>query len=90
MFAVIDRKSLIDASATDGLRSTTVPQGRVQLHDVTFAYPRRPDVPVFKRLSLEVPAGLVTALVGESGGGKSTIVSLLQRFYDVQTGTYYF
>ena len=83
----MDRQSLIDASATDGHRPTAVPEGRVEFRDVTFAYPRRSDVPVFTRLNLTVPAGLVTALVGESGGGKSTIVSLLERFYDVKTGT---
>ena len=86
--AVIDRKSLIDASTTHGHRPTNVPEGRVELRDVKFAYPTRADVPVFTRLNLAVPAGLVTALVGESGGGKSTIVSLLERFYDVQSGVF--
>ena len=87
MHAVIDRDSLIDATATNGIHPTDVPKGRLELRDVTFAYPQRPDVPVFKCLNLTVPAGRVTALVGESGGGKSTIVNLVQRFYDVQSGT---
>lgn len=51
-----------------------------------FAYPTRPDVPVFRSFSLVAPAGRVTALVGESGSGKSTIVNLVERFYDVDNG----
>ena len=57
--------------------------GRVRLTDVSFAYPTRPDQPVLQRVSLELQPGTVTALVGPSGGGKSTIVALLERFYDV-------
>lgn len=49
-----------------------------------FAYPSRPDVQVLKGLNLHVNSGQKFALVGASGGGKSTIVSLIQRFYDPQ------
>ena len=49
-----------------------------------FAYPSRPDVQVLQGLSLHVKSGQKFALVGASGGGKSTIVSLIQRFYDPQ------
>lgn len=49
-----------------------------------FAYPSRPDVQVLKGLNLNVNPGQKFALVGASGGGKSTIVSLIQRFYDPQ------
>lgn len=52
--------------------------------DVCFAY--NPDVPVLKHINLAVKAGTTTALVGNSGGGKSTVVSLLPRFYDVCSG----
>lgn len=51
-----------------------------------FAYPSRPDVQVLKGLNLHVNSGQKFALVGASGGGKSTIVSLIQRFYDPQVG----
>ena len=51
---------------------------------VSFAY--NPDSPVLKDITLHVPAGTTTAFVGNSGGGKSTIVSLLPRFYDVCAG----
>lgn len=52
--------------------------------DVCFAY--NPDTPVLKHINLAVKAGTTTALVGNSGGGKSTVVSLLPRFYDVCSG----
>ncbi len=49
-----------------------------------FAYPSRPDVTVLRNINLHVPPGRKVALVGPSGGGKSTIVNLIQRFYDPQ------
>jgi len=52
-----------------------------QLHDVRFSYPSRDDHPVLKGLSLEVKPGSVVALVGPSGGGKSTVFALIERFY---------
>lgn len=56
----------------------------IKFEDVTFAY--KEGVPVLKDLNLTVPVGTTLALVGNSGGGKSTVVSLLPRFYDVQKG----
>jgi ATP-binding cassette, subfamily B (MDR/TAP), member 1 len=84
--AVVDRKSLIDASVSEGERPTGAVEGLIELKNVTFYYPTRPDVTVFSNFSLVAPAGKVTALVGESGSGKSTIVNLVERFYDVQKG----
>jgi ATP-binding cassette, subfamily B (MDR/TAP), member 1 len=83
---VIDRHSLIDPSVSVGERPTGPVEGLVELKDVTFCYPTRPNVPVFSQFNLTAPAGKVTALVGESGSGKSTIVNLVERFYDVQKG----
>jgi ABC-type transport system involved in Fe-S cluster assembly fused permease/ATPase subunit len=83
---VVDRQSEIDASKPEGEEISDSAPGEVELRDVTFAYPTRPDVPVFRHFNLHVPAGKVTALVGESGSGKSTIVNLVERFYDVQEG----
>lgn len=58
--------------------------GEVIFDNVWFSYPSRPDVQVLKGLSLHVQKGQKFALVGASGGGKSTIVNLIQRFYDPQ------
>ncbi|MEH6824873.1 MAG: ABC transporter transmembrane domain-containing protein [Motiliproteus sp.] len=57
------------------------------LQSVTFNYPSRPDQSALADLSLEIPEGLVLALVGPSGAGKSTLFELLLRFHDPQTGT---
>ncbi len=54
----------------------------VELKDVEFAYPSIPDVQVLKGINLEVRKNQVVALVGHSGCGKSSIVSLIERFYD--------
>lgn len=60
--------------------------GNVKFENVSFSYPSRPNQPVLKDVSLTIPANTTTALVGSSGSGKSTCVSLLQRFYDINQG----
>lgn len=62
-------------------------EGLVQFHSVSFSYPSRPNVPVLQKFSLAIPVGSTAAIVGSSGAGKSTVVSLLQRFYDVTSGS---
>lgn len=59
----------------------------VEIKNLSFHYPSRPDIPVLKNFTLTVPSGSVVALVGASGSGKSTIASLLTRLYDVEYGT---
>lgn len=54
---------------------------------VSFSYPTRPGVAVLNDFSLHIPAGKVTALVGASGSGKSTIIGLLERWYNPVSGT---
>ena len=61
--------------------------GRVDFRSVKFAYPSRKTAPVLTDFSLGVPEGTTVALVGPSGGGKSTVLSLLLRFYDVDSGS---
>ncbi|KAF8109986.1 hypothetical protein N665_0088s0004 [Sinapis alba] len=60
--------------------------GEIQFKDVTFTYPSRPDVVIFDKLNLAIPAGKVVALVGGSGSGKSTVISLIERFYEPTNG----
>lgn len=81
VFKVIDAKPLIDSSSPAGEKPDKV-VGDIELKNVTFSYPSRPDITVFKRFNLLVNAGQSLALVGESGSGKSTIVGLVLRFYD--------
>merc|ERR1712176_881116 len=60
--------------------------GRLQFDNVKFAYASRPDINVLDGFTLSIPPNTTTALVGSSGSGKSTVVALLQRFYDVDNG----
>jgi ATP-binding cassette subfamily B (MDR/TAP) protein 1 len=87
LFETIDRQSSIDSLSTDGLRPTASEiNGLITLEEVCFCYPSRPNVEVFKDMSLTFEAGKTTALVGPSGSGKSTIVTLIERFYDPLSG----
>ncbi|CAI5933627.1 unnamed protein product [Closterium sp. NIES-65] len=61
--------------------------GDIEFRDVRFAYPQRAAVEVIKGINLVLPRGTVTALVGGSGAGKSTVVQLLSRFYEPVAGT---
>jgi ATP-binding cassette subfamily B protein len=61
-------------------------RGQVQLIDVSFRYPSRPETPALSQLSLTLEPGRRVALVGPSGAGKSTVLQLLLRFYDPQAG----
>ena len=71
--------------AITGTKTTPV-QGTIEFKDVSFTYPSRQDTPVLTNLSFTVPAGATAAFVGSSGSGKSTIIALLERFYDVDSG----
>lgn len=78
---VINRVPKIDLENMDGMILENI-SGEVELRHVEFEYPSRPEPMVFKDLNLKIPAGKMVALVGESGSGKSTVIALLQRFYD--------
>lgn len=83
VFEYQDRKSEV---SIDGNLMPKDLKGLVKFQNLTFSYPRRPDHNVLKDFSLELKPGQMTALVGMSGGGKSTCVSLLERFYQPQQG----
>ncbi|MFJ3216500.1 ATP-binding cassette domain-containing protein [Kitasatospora sp. NPDC086801] len=74
----------VEAEGTGGPLDTGKVRGEIVLDDVTFAYPGRP--PVLEDLSLTIPAGQVTALVGATGSGKTTVAKLLMRFQDAESG----
>jgi len=86
IFATIDRVPTIDSASEDGLRPSQI-TGEIALENVEFNYPARPDLQIVKNLSLTFPAGKTTALVGASGSGKSTVISLVERFYDPLSGS---
>jgi ATP-binding cassette subfamily B protein len=78
-----------DDPVTDPARPATLPQpvrGEISFDDVTFRYPARPDSSALDHVSLSVRPGETVALVGPSGAGKTTILQLLMRFYDPQSG----
>ncbi|CAI9272744.1 unnamed protein product [Lactuca saligna] len=85
VFAVLDRYTLIEPEDPDGEKPEII-TGHVEIRDVDFAYPARPDVMIFKGFSIDIEAGKSTALVGQSGSGKSTIIGLIERFYDPMKG----
>ncbi|KAL2146186.1 hypothetical protein VTI28DRAFT_5026 [Corynascus sepedonium] len=85
LFKLIDRKSAINPFDKSGEEPCEV-TGLVELENVTFAYPTRPNTTVLDDFTLKVPAGKVTALVGQSGSGKSTIVGLIERWYNPLSG----
>ncbi|KAJ5166968.1 uncharacterized protein N7482_005749 [Penicillium canariense] len=86
LLEVINRESKIDGTAQYGDKSALFASEDITFRDVHFAYPSRPDVPVLQGVDFVIPPRKHTAIVGPSGGGKSTIVALLERFYDPQSG----
>ncbi len=84
VFELIERTPEL---ARGGELRPDVVEGRVELRDVSFAYPARPDLVVLDRVELVLEPGTVTALVGPSGAGKSTLSALIPRLYDPDSGT---
>lgn len=70
-----------------GGRTLPFVSGRIDVDAVSFAYPSRPDVPVLRNVSFSIEPGSVLALCGASGGGKSSIIALLERWYDPSQGS---
>ena len=81
IFEVMDQQIEVD----EGKHAVGRAKGSIEFKDVTFAYPNK-QTPALKNISFKVKPGQTCALVGRSGSGKSTIASLLTRFYDNQQG----
>ncbi|KAL2828556.1 P-loop containing nucleoside triphosphate hydrolase protein [Aspergillus pseudoustus] len=86
LFDVIDRESKMDSLSMQGSALPLV-TGHISLRNISFAYPSRPTVKVLDDLSLDFAAGKTTAIVGSSGSGKSTILALISRWSDAESGT---
>jgi ATP-binding cassette subfamily B (MDR/TAP) protein 1 len=86
ILGVLDRKPVIHVDDPSGVKQEQT-KGAIRVQDVVFRYPTRPNITVLKSISLEAQPGETIALVGHSGSGKSTIISLLERFYDPEKGT---
>lgn len=63
--------------------------GQIEFRDVNFCFPTRPNAPIFRNINVTIQPNEVTAIVGRSGSGKSTITALLLRLYDPQSGGIY-
>ena len=88
VFRTMDTPTLIDPSE-EGNRGKISPnnlKGRIEFRNVTFSYPTRPDQKILRDISFTIPEGNSAALVGYSGCGKSTIIQLIERYYDADKG----
>jgi ABC-type multidrug transport system fused ATPase/permease subunit len=85
IMAIHDRKVPIDSFDESGAVPKFV-EGKLEFRDIHFRYPTRPEINVLKHYSLTIEAGETVAFCGPSGGGKSTIISLIERFYDPVVG----
>ncbi len=83
---LLSQKSAIDPSDVSDCIDPGTPGGRIDFDSVTFCYPSRPDVAALKNLSFSIAAGSNVAFVGPTGSGKSTIISMIERFYDPAQG----
>ena len=83
VFQLMDQQPDLEHSGSAQLESLN---GRIEFAGVNFAYPTRMDMPVLQDFNMTMEPGRIVALVGHSGSGKSTVASLLARFYDPQSG----
>jgi ATP-binding cassette subfamily B (MDR/TAP) protein 1 len=83
---VINSTPIIDPLSSSGVVLNEL-HGEIRLENVTYSYPMRPSIRVIDHLNINFAAGKTTALIGASGSGKSTIVGLLERWYDPLDGT---
>lgn len=84
IFEVIKKQPKIDSLSQEGKRINV--KGGIKFRNVQFSYPSRKDVRILNNLSFDTEPGQTIAIVGSSGCGKSTIIHLIQRFYDCDSG----
>uniref|UniRef100_T1J7D2 ABC transmembrane type-1 domain-containing protein n=1 Tax=Strigamia maritima TaxID=126957 RepID=T1J7D2_STRMM len=85
VFAIVQREPLVDSSSQLGLKPSRC-KGFIEIRNVSFRYPARPDIQILNKVSLVFRTGEKVAIVGSSGCGKSTILHLIERFYDPDEG----
>ncbi|XP_048500756.2 ABC transporter B family member 2 [Beta vulgaris subsp. vulgaris] len=85
IFEMIERAKVSKAGSRSGMKLNKV-DGHIEFRDVCFCYPSRPEAKIFDKFCLDIPAGKIVALVGGSGSGKSTVISLIERFYEPLAG----
>lgn len=85
LFERLDAETVRNPLSAEGIIPSSV-AGRIELREVSFAYPSSPTHAICRGCSLHIDAGEVCALVGPSGSGKSTVIQLIERFYDPQSG----
>ena len=86
LIPLMNRIPSIDVDNKGGLKKDKL-EGKIQFKDVSFAYPTKPDMDVLNKINFTINQGEKVALVGESGCGKTTITYLIERFYDVKSGS---
>ncbi|XP_035709895.1 ATP-dependent translocase ABCB1 isoform X2 [Folsomia candida] len=86
IFPILDRVSEIDSLSDSGVKPNGRAIGKIEFNNVTFSYPTRSSLPILQNFCLSITPGKTVALAGRSGCGKSTCISLLQRFYDPSHG----
>lgn len=87
LYEMISRSTSGDNQGGKTLASA---QGNIEFRNVYFSYPSRPEIPILSGFFLTVPARKTIALVGRNGSGKSSIIPLMERFYDPTLGMEFF
>lgn len=85
IFMILKKESKMNPNDLQGIKPQKV-EGDIEFKEVDFVYPTRPKQIVLKNVNLKIDAGRIAALVGQSGSGKSTIIRLIERFYDPSKG----